>query len=329
MINYGSIKQFKDVIAEARRVSTKFALPMPVLKFIGSVKLHGTNAAVVFHKDGRVEFQSRERVLTPEDDNAGFCKWGMNHLEELKETYDNIRYHLDISAFESIAIFGEWCGPGINKNVGINQLPTKMFVIFNITGVNGDMREELQPDEIKTLVYHYDDITTIYDFPTWEVVIDFNAPQLIQNQLVELTLEVEKECPVAKAFGISGTGEGIVWWNWEKDYKFKVKGEKHSVSRVKTVKEIAAVDIERMNSQAEFVDSVITENRLNQGLSKLAEMGLEVDIKNTGVFMKWVVNDALKEEAATIEVSNFDMKELGAAMSAKAKKFWFEIINKV
>jgi hypothetical protein len=40
--------------------------------------------------------------------------------------------------------------------------------------------------------------------------IDFNMPQLVQNQLSEITIAVEEECPVAKAFGFSGIGEGIV-----------------------------------------------------------------------------------------------------------------------
>jgi hypothetical protein len=33
-------------------------------------------------------------------------------------------------------------------------------------------------------------------------------PQLVQNTLSELTMAVEEECPVAKAFGFSG-GEAL------------------------------------------------------------------------------------------------------------------------
>jgi hypothetical protein len=159
--------------------------------------------------------------------------------------------------------------------------------------------------------------------------IDFNNPQLSQNLLVDLTLAVEEECPVGKHFGISGVGEGIVWWNADRNLTFKVKGEKHSVSKVKTIKEIAAVDIERMASLDAFIDTVITENRMNQGLTKLGEMGLEIDIKNTGAYIKWVVNDAMKEEQDVIIASSFDMKELGGKMSNKAKAFWFEKLNNV
>lgn len=45
----------------------------PTLKFKGTVKLHGTNAGIVNYGD-RLEFQSRERVLSLEEDNAGFMR---------------------------------------------------------------------------------------------------------------------------------------------------------------------------------------------------------------------------------------------------------------
>ena len=43
----------------------------------------------------------------------------------------------------------------------------------------------------------------IEDFQTWEMEIDFNYPELVQNKLGELTLAVEEECPIGKAFGFS------------------------------------------------------------------------------------------------------------------------------
>ena len=71
--------------------------------------------------------------------------------------------------------------------------------------------------------------------------------QLSQNKFIELVEEVEKECPVSKQFNVSGIGEGIVWTTEYKGetYRFKTKGEKHSVSKVKTV---VPIDIEKINS---------------------------------------------------------------------------------
>lgn len=329
MEKFGSIEQFKNVIKSVRDHSNKFGKPLPVLTFIGTVKLHGTNAGVSFDTGDLdfVEFQSRERVLTMQDDNAGFCKWGYENIADLRAIAEEALSCLDFSTYEKLVIFGEWCGPGINKGVAINQLPHKIFVIFNITAINGEERSELSPAEILSVVKETEDIKCIYRFPYTSINIDFSKPQDSQNELVERTLAVEEECPVGKSFGISGVGEGIVWWNHETDLKFKVKGEKHSVSKVKTIKEISATDIERMNSVNEFVDNVCTENRLNQGIEKMKEMGLDIDIKNTGAFIKWVVGDCLKEEADVIEASGFDTKELGGVISAKAKTFWFELVK--
>src|SRR6187402_1721795 len=83
MIKYPSIEQFRNVI---RAVKTKHDFQgkddegspiyqhlsdYPTLTFKGTIKLHGTNAAVVKYKN-HIEFQSRERVLYLEQDNAGF-----------------------------------------------------------------------------------------------------------------------------------------------------------------------------------------------------------------------------------------------------------------
>lgn len=332
MIKFGSIEQFKNVIKSVRDFSKKYQKPHPTLTFIGTVKLHGTNASVVFSPDGSHEFQSRERVLSITSDNAGFCMWGERNIAALQAIYNNVLKTFPEYKDKKIVIFGEWCGPGVQKGVGISEISHKIFVIFNITIVKDEEDEariELHPAQISAAVYGTEDIYTVYDFPTFTMNIDFEAPQLSQNALVDITMAVEEQCPVAKHFGVEGIGEGVVWWNHTHNLTFKVKGEKHSVSKVKTIKELAAVDIERMNSIKEFVDTVITENRLNQGLAKLSEMGLEIDVKNTGTFMKWVVADGIKEEYDVIVASNFDMKEIGRVASEVAKKFWFNTLEKV
>ena len=50
--------------------------PYPIIKFRGTVKLHGTNSAIVKYKDNTYEFQSRERgSLEPlENDKLSLTK---------------------------------------------------------------------------------------------------------------------------------------------------------------------------------------------------------------------------------------------------------------
>ena len=45
------------------------------------VKLHGTNAAVQVTPEGVLECQSRERIITPEDDNYGFAAFAQENRE--------------------------------------------------------------------------------------------------------------------------------------------------------------------------------------------------------------------------------------------------------
>lgn len=329
MEKYGSIEQFKNIIKQVRDQANWNSTPLPTLTFTGTCKLHGSNSAFNVAPDNSYVFQSRERELTLESDNAGFAMWGERNISDLMQTIHNVR--ITTGTKSRIVIYSEWCGGSIQKGVALNQLP-KMFVIFNITLIDAEgKRTELTPDQISKCVHRTEEIRCIYDYPTWSIDIDFNDPSAVQNQLVEWTTEVGDVCPVGKAHGVVDGivgGEGIVWWNHERNLKFKTKDPRHQSSKIKTLKEIAAVDIEKLNSIKELVTSAVSENRLKQGLDKLGEMGLEVDVKNTGAYIKWVVGDVMREERDTIIASGFDVKEIMPHVSEAAKKFWFETLNK-
>src|SRR3990170_1416693 len=79
--------------------------------FANGICVHNTHGAYVESPTGECWFQSRENIITPEKDNAGF------------------------------AMFGEWCGGGIQKGVALNQL-LKMFVIFGIALVDADGQKQ-------------------------------------------------------------------------------------------------------------------------------------------------------------------------------------------
>lgn len=279
----------------------------PTLKFKGTVKLHGTNASIVKYFDGRLEYQSRERVLSLEQDNANFMMSMMG--KDLSFLFSGIEFN------HYCAVYGEWCGGNIQKGVALNGLP-KMFIIFGVK--IDDVWVDVEPRDNDQKIYH------IKQFPTFDIEIDFNNPELIQNKLIEDTLAVEDECPVGKYFGVSGIGEGIVYkCTTDSNLIFKSKGKKHSVSKVKTLN---SVDVEAMEGIQEFVDSVVTENRLEQGLGYLTEMGIDIDSKTTGEFLRWVVTDVLKEETDTIVANQFEMKKVKSGIVSKAR-VWY--LNKV
>ena len=159
-------------------------------------------------------------------------------------------------------------------------------------------------------------IWSAFDFPHYTIDIDFKMPETAQNELSELTLAVEAECPVGASFGVSGIGEGIVWSNLEHRLRFKVKGEKHSVTKVK---KLAKVDVEKVESMRKFIEYAVTENRLKQAISEVTP---DFDIKKMGDFIRWVYNDVTTEEADTMTENDIDPKSVGKYISNTARE-WF------
>lgn len=335
--HYPSTEQFRHVIASVKRYAEQRDEALPTLKFVGTVKLHGSNAAIGYHKDTGHWCQSRNNVITPTKDFEGCAKSlspvadqflteiVLSQCPALREYYEQGR---------RIILFGEWCGGKIQKNVAIFGLP-KMFVIFNVQVCDDESEEELDDDERKKkpvwlppeqwarIKWHDKLIYNIYDFPTYDIDINFEYPQLVQNKLVEITESVELQCPVGSHFNRTGLGEGVVWTEWEKsngNLVFKVKGTKHSVTQVET---LAPVDTEKCENVQSFVNYACTENRMAQGLDYMRENRLPIEMKNFGVFMKWIVGDIVKEEKDTMEASNITTTEMSRLVKNRALP-WFK-----
>lgn len=79
-------------------------------------KIDGTNACVIVDKGQVVGAQSRNRLLTLADDNMGFASWVEKNKEPLATLGNG--YH-----------YGEWAGPGIQKNP--HCLDQKTFFLFD------------------------------------------------------------------------------------------------------------------------------------------------------------------------------------------------------
>lgn len=333
MIKFPSIGQFRDVVREVRRQAAFMGLDadgqpilnpapsLPTLRFLGSVKMHGTNAAVVFSPEG-ITYQSRERELTHEADNAGFYNHMAQHGAALRLIASRIESQLDlVKAVDNIiAIFGEWCGGNIQAGVALNGLP-KMFVVFAIQ-VNGQWLN------IENFAWLTDSAASIYNvgqFEQFSMTIDFERPEVAQNELGAITAAIEARCPVAAQFDSVGTGEGVVWRcidNRSPDLWFKVKGEKHSASKVRT---LAAVDVEAVEKVRDFIAMAVTDTRLEQGLQNLLnEQQKPFEMSSVGDFIRWVYGDVLKEEGDTIKASGFDPKKLGGPISQACKRWYIQ-----
>ena len=79
-------------------------------------KIDGTNAQIAITEEGKMFVGSRNRWITPEDDNHGFARWAHEHKEELLTL--GVGRH-----------YGEWWGQGIQRRYGMNE---KKFSLFNV-----------------------------------------------------------------------------------------------------------------------------------------------------------------------------------------------------
>lgn len=339
MIPYPSIEQFKNCIKQVTN-DTRYAgkdengkaiynnNSLPTLTFTGTCKIHGSNASIVYNGDKLIA-QSRQRELSVLSDNHGFCAFTIKNEKLLKNFCELI-----IGKNDTVVVYGEWFGKGINSNVAVNELDKK-FAIFGIKFISGADHiwvEGIGLDEfffglgIEVInELNNNDIYYITQFGVWQIDIDFNHPELVQNEVIKITNDIEKECPVGKYFGISGIGEGCVFsHNGEHFYQWKSKGQLHSVSKVKS---LAPIDEEMYNNIKEFAETYTNEARLEQGLSVLRdELLLEPIDKNTGAFIKWVVQDIIKEEKNNIAENGFDFKKVSQEISKIASK-WY--LNKI
>jgi hypothetical protein len=79
-------------------------------------KIDGTNASIYIGEDGEFFTGSKNRWITPEDDNYYFSRWAHDHKEDLLKL--GVGHH-----------FGEWWGPGIQRGYGLKE---KCFSLFNV-----------------------------------------------------------------------------------------------------------------------------------------------------------------------------------------------------
>lgn len=318
------------------------------------VKLHGTNAAIQCHQDGRIIAQSRTGEVTVGNDNAGFAKW----VEENREKW---------LLRNNQVIYGEWIGPGIQKGVAVSSIPKKSFAVFAVRSMENPESLLVEPADIKHVVSGIPDTYIIPwysqlikhpvsgpgmpDSPVdtvLELVVDWSldneALQRTADHINEWVSKVEANDPwVETVFGIKGTGEGLVFYPVSREHEgytnfsnlvFKAKGEKHK--NIATAKP-AQVDAAAAASIDAFVDMVLTPARLEQGARAI--MGehkhedslnclfcttgaLTYDVKLTGKFVNWVSADVEKETQDELAASNLTWKQVQKAVSDKARAWY-------
>ena len=343
-ISYPSTEQFASLIGNINRTYNFEGLdengkaiydpskPKPVLDFVGTVKLHGTAFYVCYNDANGIWFQSRENVITPTKDNAGSAIFGEMNKDALMEIIEQVYDTHNLGRELTVMICSEWAGKGVQKNVGISNIPKAMF-IYGIKIVH-DGNDDFVNYYIDYAGYRNVEkrIFNMLDFKTYNITVDFNMPQLVQNHILELVLEVENECPVAKELigtiepDMSMIGEGIVFSRIVNGTRqmFKAKGERHAgASKVKTIRK---VDDAKLNLVLDFVDKITPEWRLEQMLDKTFDLmnGGHIERSKMGDYIKAVMADIIKEEMLTFQEAGLEMKDVSKYAAEEIKKYFFQ-----
>lgn len=334
-IKYPKIGQFRNCLSELKHNLTYISKDengkakyrdnynFPKVVFIGTVKLHGTNASVCFNSKDGMWIQSRNNIITPEKDNAGFAQFVIEREEYFQHLIEWVIMYYDVDTDKkTISIFGEWAGKGIQKGVAISEIE-KSFFIFGVK-----LTDEFESDswlDFEMFGSHDERVYNIKSFETYRVEVDLNNPEYSQNDLEKLTMKVEERCPVAIAFGKSGIGEGIVWHTnfMNKFYRFKTKGEKHSVSKVKRV---ASVDVEKLDSIKEFVEYSVTQNRFDQAIENVFNGEEVLDMSKIGEVIRWMNRDINQEEEDVMVKNNLTNKDVAKYIAQRTKKMYKKLL---
>jgi hypothetical protein len=268
---------------------------------------------------------SRSQIITSQHDNCGFAAWVEDKQEYFAKLVDD----------KPFIIYGEWCGPGIQKGVAINGIPNRIFAVFGIRWINSDLFES-HPLVLQKII---GDIPDLHVLPYFEstFVVPWEGPrdetEELLNRINSHVHNVEREDPWVKStFGISGIGEGLVFYPINPGYAafssltFKAKGAAHSVvAATKPVQYDATI----VASLKEFADLVVTPARLEQARGIVNINDFTFEMKNIGAFMKWINQDILKECSVELDVSKLNRNDAMKACSLKARNWYMEESKKL
>lgn len=364
-INFGSIDQFRTIVKNVQWQAQftgnldEDGTPImdrsakaPKVIAVGTEKIHGSNMAVCYSNPDGFWAQSRKNIITPEKDNAG-CAFA---VEANKEAWMSIinslakEYDIDLDQ-NIVSVYAEWCGGNIQKNACVSGL-NKMAIIFKhfkVSPIEPQVAEDGQetaakwyetqwtpPTQEKNFMDDFwiespeNNIYNVHNFPTLEIEVDFERPDLAQNEMIRLTEEVEKNSGVAKVLDNEGAiGEGWVW-SFIDDrgnrQVWKTKGEEHAKSSGSKVKTLKPVDSVKEQAKVDFVNNhAVKEFRLQQAWQEcfgIENEKMEPTVKATGDFLRFVINDVIKEESDIMNEVGLEPKEVNSMIS-KVARGWF------
>jgi hypothetical protein len=308
-----SVKLFNDKNSKDAHISK--------VNYISKVKLDGTNAAVCVYGDGTIVAQSRNNIISVEDDNMGFAAWVEPHKESLRELASCLKSNM------VLVFYGEWFGAKIQSS----DLPGRYWAVYAMAISTDDEPKKtisVDPGVINNFlgVLGFRDDCFVLDIEHY-ITINYSN-NLISHAVNEIeTLVKEAElCDrfYNEYFDKVIPGEGYVYYPVDKDLllintslMFKAKTQAHRVKKTPTAVEIDPVKLDNTQS---FIDTFVTEQRLKQGVSEIG--GYHTNY--IGKYIAWVGRDIHKECQHELEANKLEWKELVKKVNKTARDWYME-----
>ena len=328
---YPKILKLKDFLYAVRNRERYRSLSTPI-HLIGTVKLHGMHADVVFESTTSNVFrlQSRNRLVVPGKENiSGFASYigslGKEPLLDLRNRI--IERHGALNPGTAIdgpiILAGEWCGKGVQKKVAVGKADKFLSIIsININGQWVLDRRYADIDDEKNRIFHIGRAGFL------EHDLDLDNIDNSEREIYQMVGGITQECPFASiALAEHGKGEGIVWKVAElcgdTALWFKSKGDDLAVSKVHKLP-MPSIEENQPESIEEFAVAVATENRMEQGWEYLIEKNAD----GVESFVKWILDDCLVEKKLEIEKRKIPEPPLSEAIKAIAEKWFLEKVRR-
>ncbi len=338
VIKMESIEQFRHIV---QKVNFLYPNNPPKVTFIGYEKIHGAQMGVSFNNIDGFWVQSKNNIITPEQDHMGCVKEAYKNKEVWLDiiTQLSVENNIDLNLY-TITVYAEWAGGNIQRNSAISGL-NKRAIIFRYAKVSViDTESVLEDYYIETKSNNHTvknvehNIFNIADFPTIIYDVDFKDPTKASVELSKVIEENEDNSPVGKLMGKpNNILEGYVFYgNFDHHtLVFKMKGSKHSKSKVKSVKKYTEEDLKKLDEKKKCATEIFSEQRCNQALTEIFGIDFEntIDIKKMGEYLKWVNADTIKEEYDILKKYDLTFREVNRDFQNLTKEYFLNIYNNI
>lgn len=304
----------------------------PDTPFVAREKIHGTNFSVIITKDSIVPAKRTGPIL----DTEKFFGYE-DLMKKYKSAFENIQEYYSPffdEEINSIQIFGEYAGGGIQKEVDYGE---KDFYVFDLTVAGMYQSDDVvcnfcekyglkvaplikhgTLEELLKLPVEYESVVNDYDKAFSLVGVGASVVEYVQREPKDNVSEGLVIKPVVPMFMHNGSRLAIKY----KTDAFKEKG-KGKTPKIPTP--LPEADLELLNEFSKYAEPA----RIGNVCSHIGEITAKDFGKVLGLTMRDIFIEA-EREGITIDQAEQPSKlkgELTKIVSAEIRKIWIDLIS--